>query len=260
MRWSWKIGRIAGIELFIHATFLLLIPFIVVSDLRQQASFFEILQNLFLVAVVFGIVVLHELGHALMARRYGIPTRNIILLPIGGVAQLERMPEKPRQEFWVAVAGPLVNIFLAAIILVILMLSGQFQAIAETDSFQDSFLWILFIINILLAIFNLLPAFPMDGGRVLRALLATKLPFVQATRWAVNVARVMAVLFAIYGFYGDFFLVLIAAFVWVAGNRELQTVIYREMYEKNNDIINGDLNNLPGHISDDNLPPEPEKD
>ncbi|HKN68210.1 MAG TPA: site-2 protease family protein, partial [Gemmatimonadaceae bacterium] len=177
MRWSWRIGRIAGISISVHVTFLLILLWIVVEEyalgLRAMAG-----SALYMVAL-FTIVVMHELGHALTARRFGIVTRDIILLPIGGVARLERMPRNPRQELLVAVAGPAVNVALALVLLAIVRLTGPLPA-ANLYDFDPllslrGFLYQLVFVNVVLALFNMLPAFPMDGGRVLRAVLAMRM-------------------------------------------------------------------------------------
>ena len=124
MRWSWKIGRLAGINVYVHATFLFLILFILVAYWVQGHSIATAASGVAFILLIFACVVLHELGHALTARRYGIRTRDIILLPIGGLARLERMPEQPKQELWVALAGPAVNVVIAAGLFTLLALLG----------------------------------------------------------------------------------------------------------------------------------------
>ena len=181
MKWSWKIGRIAGIDVLMHVTFLLILGWVGLNYYLPRKSLVDALYGLIFISVLFFIVVLHELGHALTARRFGIATRDITLLPIGGVARLERMPEDPRQELLVALAGPAVNVALAAVVFVFL---GPTGSLAEPQNLQmvgGNFLVKVFWVNIVLAIFNLIPAFPMDGGRVLRALLALKMDYVRAT-------------------------------------------------------------------------------
>ena len=173
MRWSLKLGKIAGIEIFLHWTFFLLLGFVFFSDLGQGTPAAAL--GVLFVLALFGCIVLHELGHALAARKYGIPTRDITLLPIGGVARLERMPREPKQELWVAVAGPLVNVAIAAFLFVAIMVIRFTNLDAIVPHAQRSFLWPLLLMNLFLIAFNMLPAFPMDGGRVLRALLAYKL-------------------------------------------------------------------------------------
>ena len=167
MRASWRLGRIAGIDLYVHATFLLLLAWVVFQEYSRGLA--AIGGAMVYTVALFAIVVMHELGHALTARRFGILTRDIILLPIGGVARLERMPRNPRQELLVALAGPAVNVALAALLYAVVRLTGSTPS---TDLYNidiitstRAFLYQLVFVNIVLALFNLLPAFPMDGAR-----------------------------------------------------------------------------------------------
>jgi Zn-dependent protease/predicted transcriptional regulator len=182
------------------------------------------------VSLLFVLVTLHELGHSFAALHYGIPVRQIVLLPIGGVAQLEEMPEKPSQELVIAIAGPLVNVVLAilmGIIFFILNLPIVNPLSALTLSPLAVF-WYLLIYNVVLAIFNMLPAFPMDGGRVLRAFLAMLMSYERATAVAVNIGRLIALALGLYGLLnGAFFTILIAIFIFTAGTQELMAVRWR---------------------------------
>lgn len=221
MKWSWKIGEFAGIGLFIHATFPLLIAFVALPALIYGGSVIEALASIAFILVLFVCVVLHEYGHALAARRYGIKTRDITLLPIGGVARLERMPEKPSQELVVAAAGPLVNVVIAAGLFVILTLAGAMPSLGLGFG-NESFLEQLLTINIVLVLFNLIPAFPMDGGRILRAVLAMKLDYATATKYAAWLGQGIAVLFAVGGFFVNPMLVVTALFIFMGAQGESQ--------------------------------------
>jgi Zn-dependent protease/predicted transcriptional regulator len=228
MSWSWRIGRIAGIDVYIHFTFLLLLAWVALMYYQAHGDVGEAIFGLVFIVTLFGIVVLHELGHALAARRYGIRTRDITLLPIGGVARLERMPDDPRQELVVALAGPAVNVVLAAGIYLVWVLGQRLAPLDEVMSVGGNFVSQLFWVNVMLAGFNLLPAFPMDGGRVLRALLALRLDYVRATQVAAQVGQAMAVLFVIAGLYiPNFFLIFIALFVWLGAAQEASLVQMR---------------------------------
>jgi Zn-dependent protease len=225
MSWSWKIARIAGIDVYIHATFLILIFWVIFVFYRPDNPFAVVYGFLF-VAAAFTIIVMHEYGHALAARRYGIATRDITLLPIGGVARLERMPRKPSQELVVALAGPAVNVVLAVGLFGLIFLRGGFVPVAEIGVFNlRTFIDHLFFFNVFVALFNMLPAFPMDGGRVLRATLAMRMDYVQATRAAAGIGQGMALLFAFAGLMiPNFFLVFIALFVWLGAAAEAAAV------------------------------------
>ena len=183
--------------------------------------------GIILILALFTIVVLHEFGHAMMARRFGVGTRDITLLPIGGVARLDRMPEEPKQELAIAIAGPAVNILLAVLFFSVLAMIKQLAVPHEVLGAGSHFLWSLVQINIVLAVFNLLPAFPMDGGRVLRALLATRMNYVRATNIAANVGQGMAFMFGVAGLFVNPLLVLVAVFVWMGAAQESSVVQMR---------------------------------
>lgn len=220
MKWSWRVGKIAGIDVFIHATFLLLIAFVVLTHWIPNRDPGKTIEGVVFILALFGCVLLHELGHALAARKYGVRTRDITLLPIGGVARLERMPEKPIQELWVALAGPAVNLAIAlALLPVVLFVSGA-EPLGSLSVTAGPMLERLLVANVFLVGFNLLPAFPMDGGRVLRAMLAMRLPYARATKIAGSIGQGMALLFGFAGLFGNPFLLFIAFFVWIGATQE----------------------------------------
>ncbi len=226
---SLRILSFKGIGVHVHWTFLLLVGYVAVTTAASGAAVQEVLLQLAYVALVFACVVLHEYGHALTALRYGVRTRDITLLPIGGVASLERMPEEPAQEFWITVAGPLVNLVLAVLAGTLQwLLFGSLDVLdpRHGSALLPGLLAFLFSANLGLFLFNLLPAFPMDGGRILRALLGLRLPRVQATRIAAGIGRVLAVLFGIGGLsFGEPMLALIGVFIWFAAGAEARSVI-----------------------------------
>ena len=217
MKWSWKIGSLAGIDVRVHATFFLLIAWVAWSSYQSGGTLAAALGGVLFVALLFAIVVLHELGHALTARRFGVPTRDITLLPIGGVARLERMPENPRHELAVALAGPAVNVVLAAVLAAAAWMLG-IPLIPEHGT--PHVLAQLVGINVALAAFNLLPAFPMDGGRALRAILALRMDGVRATEYAARLGQALAVGFGILGLFASPVLLFIAIFVWFGARAE----------------------------------------
>jgi len=225
MKWSWRIGRIAGIDVYVHATFLLLLAWVAVSHYLENQRLADAAYGLFFIITLFGIVVLHELGHALTARRFGIRTRDITLLPIGGLARLERMPEDPKQELLVALAGPAVNVVLAGVLIAILACTSGLATLNDVKLVGGSFLANLVVVNIALAVFNMLPAFPMDGGRVLRAFLAMRMDYVRATQVAANIGQALALMLGFIGLTSNNpLLIFIALFVWMGAAQEASMV------------------------------------
>jgi Zn-dependent protease/CBS domain-containing protein len=220
VRWSYKLGEVAGIGIFVHATFLILIGWLALSAALEGHGAVEIFSGIGFIAALFGCVLLHELGHALSAKRFGIRTRDITLLPIGGVARLERMPKNPLQELLVALAGPAVNVGIAAALFGAIALRGGAAPIGALGVFGGPFLERLFLLNVVMALFNLIPAFPMDGGRVLRALLATRMEYTRATQIAAATGQAFALLFGFIGLLGNPFLIFIAFFVWIGAAQE----------------------------------------
>jgi Zn-dependent protease len=224
MTWSWKLARIAGIDVYVHATFVVVVAWIALLYWNQSQSLDAVVEGVGFILVLFACVVLHEYGHALTARRYGIRTRDITLLPIGGVARLERMPEEPLQELWVALAGPAVNVAIGLLLFGWLQGSGQWQSVDELGVARGGFVQRVMVANVLLAGFNLLPAFPMDGGRALRALLATRMEYTRATQRAAVIGQGMAILFGFFGLQGNPMLIFIAFFVWIGAGQEASMV------------------------------------
>jgi Zn-dependent protease len=219
--WAIKLGAFAGIDVYLHLTFLLLIGFFAFSYWIVDGSVGAALQGVLFYLALFGCVLLHEYGHALTARRFGIRTRDITLYPIGGVARLERLPDRPIEELWVALAGPAVNVVIAALALVVITLSGgPSVSWARLLAGGDTFLERLLSVNLSLVLFNLIPAFPMDGGRVLRALLASRLDYARATQIAAGLGQAFALLFGFVGLLSNPTLIFIAFFVWIAAAQE----------------------------------------
>ncbi len=228
MRWSWKVGKIAGIELYIHATFLFLIIWVVIQQWLQFHTTNAVIDGVAFILVLFGCVVLHEFGHALTARHYGFPTKDIVLLPIGGVSRFEKMPDKPWQEFWVAIAGPCVNVAIAAILFLWLALTSGLRPVNDVTMNSGPFLQRILEANVSLVIFNLIPAFPMDGGRILRALLGTRLDHMRATQIAASVGQALALVFGLLGLFFNPFLLFIAFFVWIGAAQESHSLQFKD--------------------------------
>jgi stage IV sporulation protein FB len=219
MPWSITIARVAGSEIRIHLTFFLLLAFVALVD-YQHGGAVAALRGVVLVVAVFACVVLHELGHALAARRYGIKTPDITVLPIGGLARLSRVPDKPIEEIVIAIAGPLVNVVIAAVLFAVLGASDM-SAMGHLADPTYNLLAQVAGANVALVLFNLIPAFPMDGGRVLRAFLALRLDRRRATEIAARIGQGLAIVMALWGLYDNqFILVLIGFFVFVAAQSE----------------------------------------
>jgi len=220
MKWSLKVGTFAGIAVYIHATFLLLIGWILLIHWQAGHSLAVALSGVWFILALFGCVLLHEFGHALTAKKYGIRTRDITLLPIGGLSRLERMPDDPRQELWVALAGPAVSVVIAAALWAWLQLTATMAPLDAMTITSGSFAERLMLLNVILVVFNMLPAFPMDGGRVLRALLAMRMDYTRATQIAASIGQAMAFLFGFLGLLFNPFLLFIALFVWIGAAQE----------------------------------------
>jgi len=225
MSWSYRIARIAGIDVRLHGTFLLLLAFYAYQGYLKGGPISAGWSVLF-ISLLFLCVLLHEFGHAIAARRYGIRTPDITLYPIGGVARLERMPENPVQELIIAIAGPAVNVGIGLLLWLGLGLPSSYGDFITYGESVRSLAFDLLWVNGMLIVFNLIPAFPMDGGRVLRALLAMKLDHSKATVIAARVGQIVAVMFAIAAFgipgYTNFnpFLLFIAFFIFMGAQQE----------------------------------------
>lgn len=230
MRWSVDVGRVAGITIRLHVTFLLLLIWIGASH-YSVGGWTAAVRGLAVILGVFGSVLLHEFGHALAARRYGIETPDITLLPIGGVARLERLPERPVEELVVAVAGPAVNIIIVAVLYAGMWLTGRAGVLDGIALVGGDFWAQLMFVNISLVVFNLIPAFPMDGGRILRALLASRLGFVRATEIAASVGQGFAFLFVFLGFFTNPMLIFIGLFVYMGAAGEASSAQLRDFAE-----------------------------
>jgi len=220
MKWSWKLTRLAGIDVYVHATFFILIAWIALSHWRAGETLASVFGGVGFILMLFLCVVLHELGHALTARRFGIGTRYITLLPIGGVAVLERMPKDPKQEILVALAGPMVNVVIALGLWGWLAAANALVPADQLSVTGGPFLERLMVVNIFLALFNMLPALPMDGGRVLRAALAMRMGHGLATRTAASIGQGLALVLGLLGLFANPFLMFIALFVWIGAAAE----------------------------------------
>ena len=228
MKWSWKVARIAGIDVFIHSTFFILIAWIGFSYWITERSIVAVVNGVIFILLLFLIVLMHEFGHALAAKRFGIATRDITLLPIGGLSRLERMPKEPKRELWVALSGPLVNLVLAVIFFVWLYFTGGLNGLTNTTVTEGTLLQRVAFANMILLLFNIIPAFPMDGGRVLRAFLATRMEYTQATHTAASIGQGFALIFGLIGLLFNPFLIFIAFFVWIGASQESSSVQVKE--------------------------------
>lgn len=226
MKGSLRIGTVAGTGVFLHWSFLLLFGWLFVSQALNSGLSAAVQTSLF-IGAVFLCVTLHEIGHATMARRFGIRTRDITLLPIGGVARLHRIPEEPKKELLIAIAGPLVNVAIAAGLFVGMTFSGLQVVPAESAYAELSFLTSMFWFNVIVVAFNMLPAFPMDGGRVFRAILAGKHDYADATRTAAKFGQAIAVLFIFFGVFSNWLLALVGVFVFLGATAEAKSVEVR---------------------------------
>lgn len=252
MKYSLYIGSVAGVKIYLHWTFIILIGWVILVNLQASLGLADILWSLAFVFSIFVCITLHELGHAIAAKRYKIKTFNITLLPIGGLARLAYIPEKPNEELFIAIAGPLVNLMIALILYPVVLLEYN---LADLTSFQsigpENFIPVLMSVNLWLALFNLIPAFPMDGGRVFRALLAFKLGHVKSTRIAANVGQVLAIAFVFAGFWINPFLIFIGLFIFLGAQTEAAHVEARFILKGHTvkDVLMHDIPTMDEHAS-----------
>ncbi len=226
MSWSLNIGKVAGTVVRVHITFLLFLAWIFAASYASGGAA-TAWDSLIFMVLLFLCVLLHEFGHIFTARAFGVPTPYVTLLPIGGVAQLERIPEEPGQEFLVAIAGPLVNVVITIVLVVFAGAHLQPAAAAAVDNAQIALVDRLAAVNLFLALFNMIPAFPMDGGRVLRALLASRLGYVRATEIAAAIGQFVAFALGFIGLMYNPVLIFIAIFVYLAASSEAHMVALR---------------------------------
>ncbi|MGB9980083.1 CBS domain-containing protein [Methanobacterium sp.] len=235
MKSSFKIFSISGIPVELHISFLLLMVIIFALAFFGVFTYYVA----FLIVLLFFTVVIHEFSHSYVAKRYGVPVERIILLPIGGVSAMGEIPKYPSQELKIAISGPLTNIVIAFLCLIGLLINGGIQSLSWTSFFISNtptadlnlFLSNFLGINLVLGVFNLLPAFPMDGGRVLRAFLAERMSYVKATKTAASIGKQFAILLVILGIFFNFFLILIAIFIYIGAEQEYNAIMVSSALE-----------------------------
>lgn len=255
MRGAYKILDIRGISLHVHWTFLLLIGWVLLVNGNNGNNVEQITWSMLFLIAVFVCITLHELGHALVAGRFGIEAKNIVLLPIGGIASIEKFPDNPKQELAISMAGPVVNIAIASLLwLVMIPHTSLMEGPPPGASIMHGhdFLYNLRIVNIALAVFNLIPAFPMDGGRILRALLGFKLNYIRATRIAANVGRIIAILFIAAGIVlVNPFLPAIGIFIIFSAGAEEYYLRLKSLVKgiKLNEVLMYDYNSLRANMT-----------
>ena len=228
MKGSLRIGTVAGTGVFLHWSFLLLFGWLLVTQ-ASESGLIAAMHTLLFIGTVFLCVTLHEIGHATMARRFGIHTQDITLLPIGGVARLCRIPEEPKKELLIALAGPVVNVVIAASLYAGMLISGLKVLPIEGALIEESFLTSIFWFNVVVVAFNMLPAFPMDGGRVFRALLARRRGYVEATQSAARIGQAIAMAFIFIGLTSNWLLAVVGVFVLLGATAEAKSVEVRAL-------------------------------
>ena len=240
MKYSLKIFSVFGIPVELHISFLVLMLLIYIVAFFNFYPSINLLTAV-LITLVFVTVVLHELSHSYIAKRYGIKIQRIVLLPIGGVSEMEEIPKDPAQELRIALAGPVANLIIAVISFFILIIFRN-----SLSTVLIGALYYFIVVNLLLGLFNLLPAFPMDGGRILRAYLAERMSFIKATKLAANIGKQFAIIMAVVGVFFNFLLILIAIFVYFGAEGEYRSVLVSTLLEdeKVKDIMTKDIHTL----------------
>jgi Zn-dependent protease/predicted transcriptional regulator len=254
MRGAVKILDFKDIHIFVHWTFLLIVGWVILANARWGVNIEPMFWSLLFIGAVFASVALHELGHALTAAHFGIKAKNIVLLPIGGTASIEKFPDNPRQELSISIAGPLVNLVIAILIWLIFSPGTSFWSVPEDTSITHGhdFIYNLKVVNLGLALFNLIPAFPMDGGRILRALLGFKLNYIRATSIASNIGRSIAVIFIGLGIWMvNPFLPLIGLFIILSAGTEEYYLRLRSLVKgiKLNEVLMYNYNSLQANMT-----------
>ena len=225
--WSINLFRIRGIQLSLHFSFVLLLAYVAMEG-YEEAGPAGILWSTALLLAFFTCVVLHELGHSLTARRFGVGVRRILLMPIGGMAEFDSIPRQPSREFLITIAGPAVNFAIAGVLWFAMDSSARLPE-GDLPASLAEFGWVLLTWNIWMGLFNLVPVFPMDGGRILRALLATRLPYVRATYWAATVGKVLSAIAVVAALWNrQYLLAALFAFIYLAGESEYRALLRRE--------------------------------
>ena len=251
LRWSINLFRIRGIPLAMHWSFGFIVAFWAYNGYRDAAVPGAI-WNLALMCAFFTCVVLHELGHSFTAMHFGIGVRRILLMPIGGMAEFDSIPRSPSQELLITLAGPSVNFVIAGVLW--LFRSHFSPPIRETPSDLREFGWLLMLINVVFGCFNLIPAFPMDGGRIVRALLALRLPYLRATFWAATIGKVVAVACICASIYFHAWIgVALFLFILSVGEMEYRSVRLQEQHALEWQAIAGRI----GRVARGEIPPEP---
>ena len=240
MKYSFKIFSIFGIPVELHISFLALMLLIYIIALFNLIPSINILTAV-LITLIFATVVIHELSHSYIARRYGIKIQRIVLLPIGGISEMEEIPNEPAEELRIALAGPVANLIIAVITFAFIIIFGTLLSTVLYGA-----LYYFTVVNLLLGLFNLLPAFPMDGGRILRAFLAERMDFIKATKLAATIGKQLAIIMAIIGVFFNFLLILVAIFVYLGAEGEYRSIVVSTLLgdEKVKDIMTSDVHTL----------------